>query len=268
MEKSGTNQNYEPIAIIGLGCRFPGGANDPNAFWENIKNGKDCITKIPENRFNADAHYSSIKDKPGTVITKWGGYIDGFDEFDPAFFGISPREAEFLDPQQRKLLQVTWEALEDGGQKPAELAGKDIGVFVGAFTVDYQLLQYSDMDFEGIGSHTATGVMMTMVSNRISYIFDFKGPSVTMDTACSSSLVALDMACSSLHRGECSMAVVGGCLLQSAPQYTVSESKGGFLSPTGSSHAFDSSANGYVRAEGIGVVVLKKLKDAAVSVCF
>ncbi|HEX2927837.1 MAG TPA: amino acid adenylation domain-containing protein [Ruminiclostridium sp.] len=262
MKKNEQNQNYEPIAIIGMGCRFPGGANDPYAFWENIKNGKDCITKIPENRFNADEHYSSIKDKPGTVVTKWGGYIDGFDEFDPAFFGISPREAEFLDPQQRKLLQVTWEALEDGGQKPAELAGKDVGVFVGAFTVDYQLLQYSDLNFEGIGSHTATGVMMTMVSNRISYIFDFKGPSITMDTACSSSLVAVDMACSSLHRGECSMAVVGGCLLQSAPQYTVSESKGGFLSPTGSSHAFDSSANGYVRAEGIGVVVLKKLKDA------
>ena len=252
----------ESIAVIGMGCRFPGGANDPNTFWENLSTGKDCITEIPPNRYGTKTLYSAYKDKPGKMLTKWGGFIDRFDEFDPAFFGISPREAHYMDPQQRKLLEVTWEALEDGGQKSKSLSGKAIGVFIGAFTVDYKILQFGAMNSENLAAHTSTGSMMTMLSNRISYIFNFKGPSMTIDTACSSSLVTMHLACESIKNGECAMAIAGGTLLHSTPQYTIAESKGGFLSPHGWSHAFDASADGYVRAEGVGVIVLKKLSSA------
>ncbi|CAM5714110.1 hypothetical protein SBADM41S_03901 [Streptomyces badius] len=157
--------------------------------------------------------------------------IDGFDEFDPAFFGISPREADHMDPQQRKLLEVAWEALEDGGQRPADLAGSDVAVYVGAFTLDYKILQFADLGFTSLAAHTATGTMMTMVSNRISYCFDFRGPSLSVDTACSSSLVAVHLACQALHNGETDLALAGGTLLHMAPQYTVAETKGQLLRP-------------------------------------
>ncbi|MEV7010944.1 amino acid adenylation domain-containing protein [Streptosporangium sp. NPDC051022] len=252
----------DKIAIIGIGCRFPGGASDHRAFWQNLIDGKDCITPTPADRYDVTTLGSRDKAKPGRLVGGRGGYIDGFDEFDPAFFGISPREADHMDPQQRKLLEVAWEALEDGGQKPAELAGLDVGVFVGAFTLDYKILQFADLSFETLAAHTATGTMMTMVSNRISYCFDFRGPSVSIDTACSSSLVAVHLACQSLARGESSLALAGGTLLHMTPQYTIAETKGGFLSSEGRSRTFDASANGYVRAEGVGVVALKRLEDA------
>ncbi|MEW1722025.1 amino acid adenylation domain-containing protein [Streptomyces sp. NPDC093109] len=252
----------EKIAVIGMGCRFPGGANDHRSFWRNLVEGKDCITPTPADRYDAAGLRSSDKTKPGRLVGGRGGYIDGFDEFDPAFFGISPREAHAMDPQQRKLLEVTWEALEDGGQKPGELAGRDVGVFVGAFTLDYKILQFSDLRFDTLEAHTATGTMMTMVSNRISHCFDFRGPSLSIDSACSSSLVAVHLACESLRRGESSLALAGGTLLHLTPQYTIAETKGGFLSPEGRSRTFDAGANGYVRAEGVGIVVLKLLADA------
>ncbi|MFY1636502.1 amino acid adenylation domain-containing protein [Solwaraspora sp. WMMB335] len=252
----------EKIAIIGIGCRLPGGASDYRTFWQNIVNGRDCITATPPDRYDVATLGSRDKSKPGRLVGGRGGYIDGVAEFDPAFFGISPREAEHMDPQQRKLLEVSWEALEDGGQKPAELAGRDIGVFVGAFTLDYKILQFADLSFETLAAHTATGTMMTMVSNRISYCFDFRGPSVSIDTACSSSLVAVHLARQSLLRGEIDLALAGGTLLHLTPQYTIAETKGGFLSPEGRSRTFDASANGYVRAEGVGVVALKRLPDA------
>ncbi|MFL4904183.1 amino acid adenylation domain-containing protein [Streptomyces sp. MMS24-I2-30] len=252
----------DKIAIIGIGCRLPGGASDHRTFWQNLIDGRDCITATPGSRYDIATLASRDKTKPGRLVGGRGGYIDGFDEFDPAFFGISPREAAHMDPQQRKLLEVAWEALEDGGQKPAELAGQDVGVFVGAFTLDYKILQFADLGFETLAAHTATGTMMTMVSNRISYCFDFRGPSVSLDTACSSSLVAVHLACQSLSRGESSLALAGGTLLHMAPQYTIAETKGGFLSPEGRSRTFDASADGYVRAEGVGVVALKRLDDA------
>ncbi|POX43308.1 non-ribosomal peptide synthetase [Streptomyces sp. Ru73] len=248
------------IAIIGIGCRLPGHANDHRAFWRNLAEGRDCIVPTPADRYDVTTLRSRDRAKPGRLVGGRGGYIDGFDEFDPEFFGISPREAAHLDPQQRKLLEVSWEALEDGGQRPAGLAGRDVGVFIGAFTVDYKVLHFADLDFPA--AHTATGTMMTMVSNRISHAFDFRGPSVSLDTACSSSLVALHLARQSLLRGETDLALAGGTLLHCAPQYTIAESKGGFLSADGRSRAFDASANGYVRAEGVGVVVLKRLADA------
>ncbi|QNE84165.1 amino acid adenylation domain-containing protein [Streptomyces rutgersensis] len=250
------------VAIIGIGCRLPGGATDHRGFWRNLVTGKDCLTATPPDRYDAATLASRHRDKPGKLATGRGGYIDGFDEFEPAFFGISPREADHMDPQQRKLLEVAWEALEDAGQRPAGLAGTDTGVYVGAFTLDYKILQFADLSFGTLAAHTATGTMMTMVSNRISHCFDFRGPSLTVDTACSSSLVTVHLACQSLLRGESDLALAGGVLLHSAPQYTIAETKGGFLSPNGRSRAFDASAEGYVRAEGVGLVVLKRLDEA------
>ncbi|WSD72819.1 amino acid adenylation domain-containing protein [Streptomyces sp. NBC_01591] len=252
----------DKVAIIGMGCRLPGGASDHRTYWQNLMEGKDCITPTPADRYDVGTLGSRHKEKPGRLIGGRGGYIDGFDEFDPAFFGISPREADHMDPQQRKLLEVAWEALEDGGQRPAELAGSNTAVFVGAFTLDYKILQFSDLGFSSLAAHTATGTMMTMVSNRLSYCFDFRGPSLSIDTACSSSLVAVHLACQSLNNRETDLALAGGVLLHMAPQYTIAETKGGFLSPDGRSRAFDATANGYVRAEGVGLVALKRLDDA------
>ncbi|KDR63812.1 MULTISPECIES: non-ribosomal peptide synthetase/type I polyketide synthase [Streptomyces] len=250
------------VAIIGIGCRLPGGAGDHRAFWRNLLSGKDCLTPTPPDRYDAATLATRHRDKPGKLAAGRGGYIDGFDEFEPAFFGISPREADHMDPQQRKLLEVAWEALEDAGQRPADLAGSNTGVYVGAFTLDYKILQFADLSFETLAAHTATGTMMTMVSNRISHCLDLRGPSLTVDTACSSSLVTVHLACQSLLRGESDLALAGGVLLHSAPQYTIAETKGGFLSPSGRSRAFDASAEGYVRAEGVGLVALKRLDEA------
>ncbi|NED03898.1 amino acid adenylation domain-containing protein [Streptomyces sp. SID6648] len=250
------------VAIIGMGCRLPGGASDHRTFWRNLVAGKDCITPTPPDRYDVRTLGSRFRDKPGRLVGGRGGYIDGFDEFDPAFFGISPREADHMDPQQRKLLEVAWEALEDGGQRAADLAGSDVAVYVGAFTLDYKILQFADLGFTSLAAHTATGTMMTMVSNRISYCFDFRGPSLSVDTACSSSLVAVHLACQALHNGETDLALAGGTLLHMAPQYTIAETKGGFLSPEGRSRTFDAAADGYVRAEGVGLVALKRLEDA------
>lgn len=198
------------VAIIGMGCRLPGGASDHRAYWRNLVAGKDCITPTPPDRYDVRTLGSRFRDKPGRLVGGRGGYIDGFDEFDPAFFGISPREADHMDPQQRKLLEVAWEALEDGGQRPADLAGGNVAVYVGAFTLDYKILQFADLGFTSLAAHTATGTMMTMVSNRISYCFDFRGPSLSVDTACSSSLVAVHLACQALNSGESDLALAGG----------------------------------------------------------
>ncbi|MFJ7327391.1 amino acid adenylation domain-containing protein [Streptomyces cyaneofuscatus] len=257
-----THALRQKVAIIGMGCRLPGGASDHRTFWRNLIAGKDCITPTPPDRYDVTTLGSRFRDKPGRLVGGRGGYIDGFDEFDPAFFGISPREADHMDPQQRKLLEVAWETLEDGGQRPADLAGENVAVYVGAFTLDYKILQFADLGFTSLAAHTATGTMMTMVSNRISYCFDFRGPSLSIDTACSSSLVAVHLACQALSRGESDLALAGGTLLNLAPQYTIAETKGGFLSPGGRSRTFDAAADGYVRAEGVGLVALKRLEDA------
>ncbi|GHJ39082.1 hybrid non-ribosomal peptide synthetase/type I polyketide synthase [Streptomyces sp. TS71-3] len=250
------------IAIIGIGCRFPGRARDHRTFWRNLIDGRDCLTPTPPDRYDVTTLGSRDRDRPGRLVGGRGGYIDGFDEFDPAFFGISPREAGHMDPQQRKLLEVSWEALEDGGQRPAELAGTRVGVYIGAFTLDYKILQFSDLGFESLAAHTATGTMMAILANRISHCFDFRGPSMSLDTACSGSLVAVHLARQSLLRGESELALAGGVMLHMAPQYTIAETKGGFLSADGRSRTFDAAADGYVRAEGVGVVVLKRLADA------
>lgn len=245
------------IGIAGIGLRFPG-ANSPSEFWSSLLSGRDGISEVPPGRWEQATFYSP-DNSPGKSRSRWGGFIDGIDEFDAEFFGVSPREAVFLDPQQRLLLEVVHEALDDAGLCSESLRGTRVGVFVGGFTLDYMLMQMGGTDYLGVESHTATGSMMTLLANRLSYIYDFTGPSLTVDTACSSSLVATHLACQAMNSGECDLAIVGGVNALLTPSYTVAESQAGMLSPTGRSRAFDSSADGYVRGEGAGVVVLQDL---------
>ncbi|MBL0387093.1 type I polyketide synthase [Tumebacillus sp. ITR2] len=249
------------IAIVGIGCRFPGGVTGPESFWQLLKNGVDAITEVPSDRWGKH-FFNPNRSTQGKTYTKWGGFVDGVDQFDASFFGISPREAALLDPQQRLLMETTYEALEDAGMVVERLAGTRTGVFMGGFTLDWQALQFADSNQDVIESHTATGAMMTLLANRLSYVFDFRGPSVAVDTACSSSMVAVHLAVQSLLGGETDLAVVGGVNVMVKPNITIAESKAGMLSPTGRSKTFDDSANGYVRGEGAGVVVLKPFEQA------
>ena len=252
----------EPIAIIGLGCRMCGGANDPEAFWQLLHSGIDGITEIPSNRWNVDAYYDPNPGMSGKMYTRRGGFLDGVDQFDPDFFGISPREALHMDPQQRILLEVTWEALERAGQAPSGLNQSRTGVFVGMGGCDYGSMQTSPGDFTAVDAYFASGVSQSIASGRISYLLGLQGPSVSLDTACSSSLFAIHLACQSLRLTECDMALAGGVNLILSPGATVATCQARMLSPDGRCKTFDASADGYVRAEGCAVVVLKRLSDA------
>lgn len=253
----------EPLAVVGIGCRFPGGADTPQEFWNLLCSGTDATCVVPETRWNADKYHDPNPAKVGKMVTRRGGFLPEIDKFDPQFFGISPREANLLDPQQRLMLQTTWEALEDGGIPVDDLAGTDVGVFIGGFTLDYQLLQNQGRTSRyRFKTHSATGMMMTMLANRISFTFDFRGPSMTVDTACSSSLVAVHLAAQSIWNGECHLALAGGVNIMVGPNTAIAESKSGFLSPDGRCKAFDESADGYARGEGGAVVVIKPLDQA------
>jgi len=253
----------EPLAIIGMGCHFPGGATSPAAFWNLLCRGVDATIDVPSDRWDARKFYDPDTKKSGKMNTFHGGYLERLDQFDAPFFGISPREAMWLDPQQRMLLRVTWEAMEDAGLVADRLEGSNTGVFIGGFTLDYQLMQnfgiYSRYELQ---SNSATGMMMTMLANRISYVFGFHGPSMAVDTACSGSLVAVHLACQSIWNGECSLAIAGGANAMIAPTMTIAEAKGGFLSSDGRCKTFDAAANGYARGEGAGVVLIKPLGQA------
>ncbi len=248
----------EPIAIIGLSCRFPQ-APDPAAFWELLRSGVDAITEVPSDRWDVDALHS-VDPAPGKVTTRWGGFLEGVDLFDPHFFGISPREAARMDPQQRLLLEVSWEALENAFIPPHSLAGTRTGVFVGISSYDYSRLQFDDP--ESIDAYAGTGNAHSIAANRLSYIFDLRGPSMAVDTACSSSLVATHLACQSLRNGESDLVLAGGVNLILRPELTITFSQARMLSPDGRCKTFDASANGYVRGEGCGVIVLKRLSNA------
>ena len=250
------------IALVGIGCRFPAAADGPQALWAALMAGLDGVGEVGPERWSVEQHYHPRRGVPGKTATRWAGLVEGIDRFDCEFFGISPREAATMDPQQRLLLQVCWEALEDAGQRPAAWRQRPVGVFVGGFTLDYMLLQLGGLDLCGVEPHTATGSMMTLLANRLSYVFGFTGPSMAIDTACSSSLVAVHLACRSLASGECEMAVAGGVNALLTPSYTVAESRAGMLSPSGRSRAFDAAADGYTRGEGAGLVVLKTLARA------
>ncbi|MDX1872288.1 type I polyketide synthase [Mycolicibacterium sp. 120266] len=253
----------QPLAIVGIGCRFPGDGDTPERFWDLLCRGVDATGVVPQTRWNAMRFWDPHPGKVGKIVTLRGGFLREIDRFDPQFFGISPREAHSMDPQQRLLLEVTWEALEDGGVPADRLAGTDVGVFVGGFTLDYQLLQNQGRASRyRFKAHSATGMMMTMLANRISFAFDFRGPSMAVDTACSSSLVAVHLAAQSIWNGECGAALAGGVNVMVGPNTAIAESRSGFLSPEGRSKAFDDAADGYARGEGAAVVLIKPLAAA------
>ncbi|WP_284232381.1 type I polyketide synthase [Mycobacterium antarcticum] len=255
--------SHQPLAIVGIGCRLPGDVTSPESFWHLLCSETDATCVVPESRWNAARFHDPNPAKVGKMVTRRGGFLREIDQFDPQFFGISPREAHLLDPQQRLLLEATWEALEDGGIPADVVAGTDVGVFIGGFTLDYQLLQNQGRTSRyRFKTHSSTGMMMTMLANRISFAFDLRGPSMTIDTACSSSLVAVHLAAQSIWNGECDLALAGGVNVMVGPNTAIAESKSGFLSPGGRSKAFDESADGYARGEGGAVVVIKPLEQA------
>lgn len=253
---------HEPIAVIGMACRFPGGADSPEAYWNLLKNRIDGIIPIPADRWDSETLFDADPDVPGKVATQWGGFLSQVDRFDAPFFGISPREATHMDPQQRLLLEVAWEAFEDAGVPVEKLAGSRTGVFVGvhSHSTDYYLMQALEPD--EIDIYSGTGTSHSVVSGRISYLFDFIGPNIALDTACSSSLSAVHLAVQSLRNGECNLALAGGVNVILTPHFTIVASRMRMMASDGRCKAFDSRADGFVRGEGSGAVVLKRLSDA------
>jgi phthiocerol/phenolphthiocerol synthesis type-I polyketide synthase C len=254
------SMTMEPIAIVGMGCRFPGKVASPKDFWQMLVNEKEAIAEIPSDRIDLERLYDPRPATPGKIMSKWGGYLDNIDSFDAYFFGISPMETERLDPQQRLLLEVGWEAFTDAGLPIQKLAGSDTGVFVGMWLNDFEGRLFSNSDL--IDLYMTTGSGRYSASGRLSFFFDFHGPSVTLDTACSSSLVSVHMACQSLRQGECGVALAGGANVILQPHITIAYSQSKMMAPDGKCKFGDAMANGYVRSEGTGLVVLKRLSDA------
>jgi acyl transferase domain-containing protein len=251
----------EPVAIVGIGCRFPGGADTPERFWELLRDGVDAIREVPAERWSIDDYFDPDPDAPGKMNTRWGGFLSNIDGVDPHFFGVSPREAHSMDPQQRLLLEVAWEALEHAGISADQVAGSRTGVFIGMSAGDYyQVLR--DGGIERFDAYTASGIAHSIASGRLSYVLGTRGPSLSIDTACSSSLVAIHEAVQSLRRGECDAALAGGVNLILTPDVSVALSRSHMMAPDGRCKAFDSRADGFVRGEGCGVLVLKRLSDA------
>jgi acyl transferase domain-containing protein/surfactin synthase thioesterase subunit len=253
----------EPIAVVGMSCRLPGGANTPEDFWELLRDGRDAMSEVPRDRWDIDAYYDRDPDAPGKMYVRSAGFLQGMpvDRFDAAFFGISPREVLSMDPQQRMLLEVSWEALEDAGQVPSQLVGTRTGVFVGIASNDYSLRVISP-DSTEMDPYAGTGNSYSVAAGRVSYVLGLRGPAMSVDTACSSSLVTLHLACQSLRSGESDLALAGGVNLMLAPWTSVYFCKLRALAADGRCKTFDASADGYARGEGCGMVVLKRLSDA------
>src|ERR1700745_2843754 len=250
------------IAIIGVGCRFPGKINDTDSFWKLLTEGREAVSDVPPDRWNVERFFDTEPGLPGKSIAKRGGFLDEIDQFDPQFFGISPREAPYVDPQHRLLLETAWEAIEDAGLVLDFGKGSDIGVFVGISHNDYQGIQSTGFDHFGITPDTATGSAHSVAANRISYCFNLRGPSVAMDTACSSALTAVHAACEHIRAGRGDAALAGGVTVMITPGGFIGFSQGSMLSPEGRCKAFDASANGFVRGEGAGMLLLKRLSRA------
>ncbi|MDH6195952.1 acyl transferase domain-containing protein/acyl carrier protein [Mycobacterium frederiksbergense] len=250
----------DPIAIVAVSCRFPG-APDPEAFWEVLAGGVDAIREVPEDRFDIDEFYDPDPDAPGKTYTRCGGFLDGIDGFDPEFFGISPREAVWIEPQQRLMLETVWEGLERAGYAPAGLRGSRTGIFVGVAANEYAHLLSAE-PIDKIQPHFITGNALNAISGRVAFALGLEGPAVAVDTACSSALVAIHQACQALHSGDCDMALAGGVNVLLSPVTIIAASRARMLSPVGRCKTFDASADGYVRSEGCGVLVLKRLSDA------
>jgi acyl transferase domain-containing protein/acyl-CoA synthetase (AMP-forming)/AMP-acid ligase II/acyl carrier protein len=249
----------DAIAIIGLGCRFPG-AHNPDEFWQLLHDGLDAISEVPSNRWDLQKFYHPDRAVSGKMNTRWGGFITDIEMFDPHFFGISPREAAGMDPQQRLLLEVAWETLEYAGLAPAKLAGSQTGVFIGISSNDHAHLQFQDL--RRLDAYAGTGNAHSIAANRLSYVLDLRGPSMAIDTACSSSLLAVHQACQSLRNNECDLALAGGVNLILSPALTVTFSQAHMMSSDGRCRTFDEAADGYVRGEGCGLVLLKPLSAA------
>jgi polyketide synthase 5 len=249
-----------PVAVIGMGCRLPGGIDSPEQLWEALLRGDDLVTEVPAERWDADEYYDPEPGVPGRSVSKWGSFLDDVAGFDPEFFGIGEPEAIAMDPQHRLLLETSWEAMEHAGLDPARAAGSLTGVFVGLTHGDYALLAADARALDG--PYGFTGSSSSLASGRIAYTLGVHGPAVTVDTACSSSLLALHMACRSLHEGETDLALAGGASVALEPRKSISGSAQGMLSPTGRCHAFDVAADGLVYADACAVVLLKRLPDA------
>ncbi|MEM7583477.1 MAG: SDR family NAD(P)-dependent oxidoreductase [Acidobacteriota bacterium] len=252
----------EPIAIVGMGCRFPGGADDPASFWRRLRSGADALGEIPSGRWDVDAFYDPDSEAIGKMYVRHGFYLPDVDLFDAHFFGISPREANGMDPQQRLLLEVAWEALEDAGIAADSLTGSSTGVYVGLLSNDYLRCQMPVAHPQVADAHTATGTGFSFGAGRLSYVLGLQGPSLVVNTACSSSLVTAHLACQALREGECDLALAGGVNLILSPDSSIIMSRVRALSPDGRSRTFDASADGYGRGEGCGMLVLKRLQDA------
>ncbi|HEY9088382.1 MAG TPA: beta-ketoacyl synthase N-terminal-like domain-containing protein, partial [Anaerolineaceae bacterium] len=254
--------NSTPIAVIGMGCRLPGGANDPETFWKNLKNGVDGVRDVPAERWDIDAVYDPDPDAPGKTYVRQAGFIDGIDQFDPQFFGIAPREAHSMDPQQRLVLEVAWEALEHAAIAPTSLHGTKTGVFLGIASADYANLFIKTNDPTALDTYYGSGISHSIASGRLSYVLGLQGPSISIDTACSSSLVATHLAVQSLRTGDSDLALAGGVNLILLPDNQISFSRLRMLSSDGRCKTFDAAADGFGDGEGCGVVVLKRLPDA------
>lgn len=248
-----------PIAILGAACRLPG-APDLDAFWHLLESGTDAVSVLPADRFTQAAFLHPRRGEPGKSYTFAAGHLGDAFGFDPAAFGIAPREAAEMDPQQRVLLEVALGAIEDAGWRPSALAGRSIGAFIGGSATDYGDLRLPDPS--GSDRYFMTGAALSILSNRLTNVFDLRGPAATIDTACSSSLVALDAACRALAEGRIEAAIAGGVQMLLSPWPFIGFSRAGMLSPGGRCRAFDAAADGYVRAEGAGAVLLKRLDDA------
>ena len=250
----------EPVAVVGIGCRFPGGGDGPENYWRFLASGGDAVAEVPPDRWDAEALYDEDPSAPGRMPSKWGAFLPDIAGFDADFFGISPREAESMDPQQRILLEVAWEALEHAGLAPDRLGGTRASVTMGVYYTEYQ--NTSTTDPESIDAYSATGNAHSVTVGRIAYLLGLRGPAVAVDTACSSSLVSVHLACQGLRMRESDLALAGGVSLILRPETQLALAKWGMLSPRGRCHAFDAGADGFVRGEGAGVVVLKRLTDA------
>jgi len=252
------------VAVIGMGCRFPGGANNPDLFWELLKNGEDAAIEVPLDRFDVDQYYDPDPAAPGKMITRKGNFLSNADitAFDADFFHISHQEANALDPQQRLLLEVTWEAIENAGIPPHHLQNKSVGVYLGISTDDFKKECLWSHNLENIDAYSGSGAVYSSAAGRLSYFLGLQGPAISVDTACSSSLVALHLACKAIQNNECEMAIVAGVNLMLHPNFYIYFSKLGVLSSDGRSKAFDATANGYSRGEGCGVLIIRRLEKA------
>lgn len=249
----------KPLAVIGMGCRFPK-ADSPGAFWDLLQNGVDAIAPIPPDRWDSDLFYHPERGIPGKIITRWGGFIELSDRFDASSFGMSVEDAKRIDPQQKLILEVAWQALADAGIAPSKLSGTSAGVFIGVSKSDYNRSLYRDL--EQVEANSIPDSSLSVIANRLSFLLQIQGASMAIDSTCSSALVALHLAGQSLRSGESELAIVGGIQLNLSPDEFIVLSLAGLLSPDGRCKTFDAKANGYGRGEGCGVVVIKLLEDA------